>query len=136
MTSPIALVLDQNFGSRVLELAEKMPVWIVSSEANNSAVKRTPGCLDGMAAITTLLIGKGESVNDACLRALYDIDEHHGARSLGVPYDRVLVIGCSPDLITPEVMNDLGFARVRETETGFYVEKQGREAPRAVLSHT
>jgi hypothetical protein len=136
MTSPIALVLDQNFGTRVLELAKQMPVWIVESEENDSAVKQTRSALGGMAHITSLLLGKGESASDACLRALYEIDEHHGPSSLDAPYDRVLVFGCVPHLITSEVMNDLGFARVSKTDSGFYAEKQGQEADPPGLSHT
>ena len=125
MTSPVALVLDPAFGDRLLLLAHQMPVWIVSSEENERAVARARRSLGGAANITTLLTAGDESGDRACLRGLYEIDEHHGPKSSGEPYDKVLVFGCEPDLIAPTVMHELGFERINKLGHGFTAEKQG-----------
>jgi len=128
MTSPVALVLDPAFGDRLLLLAQQMPVWIVSSEENERAVWRARRSLGDAANITTLLADGDEPGDSACLRGLYAIDEHHGPMSSGKPYDQVLVFGCEPDLMAPEVMRELGFERTNKLHHGFSAQKQGQRA--------
>lgn len=128
MTSPIALVLDRHFETRLAGLAQKMPVWIVSSEANNAAVERARSVLGGAASITTLSVAGAESASDICLRALYAIDEHHGDTSTVTPYDSVIVFGGTPDLLTPQAMAELGLSGVVQSDFGFTVEKPRRKA--------
>jgi hypothetical protein len=136
MNSAVALVLDRKFGDRVAGLAQEMPVWIVSSDENNSAVEHVRGLLGGAAEITTLLVAGGETPSDTCLRALYDIDEHHGTTSACTPYERVLVFEAEPALLSPQASEDLGFARVTKTEFGFIIEKERRQSGHAALSHS
>jgi len=119
----IALVLDSDFGERVIALAKKTPVWIISSELNDSAVEKTRLLLHEAVSITTVLVRNAESLGDVCLRALYDIDEHHGVDSTSTPYREVLVFGLSPEVLTPEIINDLGFHSVDKTDFGFKIIK-------------
>lgn len=128
MTSPIALVLDRNFESDLAGLARRMPVWIVSSKENNAAVERARASLGSAANITTLSSAGGETAGDIFLRALYAIDEHHGETSSATPYDRVIVFGGSPDLLTALAIEELGLSSVAESDFGFTFERPRRHA--------
>lgn len=132
MTSPIALVLDRHFEARLAGLSQKMPVWIVSSEDNDAAVELARSAPGSTTSITTLLVGADETPSDACLRALYDIDDHHGEPGSAIPYDRVLVFGGTPDMLTPQAMEELGLSGVTKSDFGFIVEKARRQV---VMSH-
>ncbi|TFW33640.1 hypothetical protein [Massilia horti] len=122
MTSSIALILDPQFGTRVFDLAKDMPVWIVASEQNKRAVEQARAKLGITADITTLSPAK-EDANDTCVRALYDIDEHHGAGSLTGGYQQVRIFGCAPESVTPALMQELGFGRICATGSEFTLEK-------------
>jgi hypothetical protein len=123
MTSHIALVIDPRFGSRLLDLAKLMPVWIVFSEENERAVAHARGVLGDAANITSLRIAENESAAQTCTRGLYEIDEHHGSSSWGPSYDRVIVFGCTPDALTPAVVEDLDLGSVQRSPDGFTIDK-------------
>jgi len=128
----IALVLAPKFEGRVLGLAQQMPVWIVSTGENDAAVERAHSVRGSATNITTLFVGDDETASDVCLRALYAIDDHHGETSSAKPYDRVIVYGGTPDLLTPQAMEELGLSSVVESDFGFIVDKPRRQG---ALSH-
>jgi hypothetical protein len=136
MTSQIALVIDRRFGPALMDLAKRMPVWIVSSEENDRAVGQVRELLGEAANITSLRIGHNESAPETCVRGLYDIDEHHGPLSWGPSYDCVLVFGCTPDALPPDVMNDLDFGAIHRLPDGFAVDKLTPIVDRRVQSPT
>lgn len=123
MNSSVALVLDRHFGAAIEELAEQMPVWVISSKDNNAAVERARSLLKDPSRITSLLTVSGEGERDTLLRALYDIDEHHGRSSTGRPYDQMLVYGAAPELLTPGIMKELGLEGIRVDPGRFCLQK-------------
>jgi hypothetical protein len=123
MTSHIALVIDPRFGTRLLDLAKTMPVWIVFSEENERAVERARKLLGDAANITSLRNADNESAEQTCARGLYEIVEHHGSSSWGPYYDRVIVFGCTPDALTPEVVEDLDLGAIHRSPDGFTIDK-------------
>lgn len=127
MTSAIALVLDQEFGLRLLGLARSMPVWIVSSQANDSAVAHARALLGETADITTISGMVHEPPERTFLRALYAIDEHHGPASSCEPLDEVRVFGASPDFATRDMMNELGFVSLSRRGQEFSIRKRAQE---------
>lgn len=106
-----------------MDLAKTMPVWIVFSEENERAVLRARSLLGAAANITSLLMADNESAAETCARGLYAIDEHHGSSSWGPSYDRVIVFGCTPDALTPAVVEDLDLGAVQRSPDGFTIEK-------------
>jgi hypothetical protein len=136
MTSQIALVIDRGFGPSLLNLARRMPVWIVSSEENDRAVAHVRSQLGKDANITSLRLAHGESDGDICARGLYEIDEHHGPFSSAPSYDRVLVLGCTAHVLDPNVMKDLGLGGVHGTFDGFSVDKLVPQVDQPVPSST
>jgi hypothetical protein len=123
MSHPIALVLDPGFGSDLLQLAQEMPVWVVASEANECAVTQARDRLDHAARVTTVFVRPGEALSDVCMRALYDIDEHHGPQSAGPEYREVRVYGATPNFVAEDVLRELGLSVASGTAHGFSLVK-------------
>lgn len=121
MQNSVALVLYENFSTRLSALAEEMPVWILSSHLNDQAVQAArPHLSQGW--LTTLNGKAGEDPDCLLTRALYAIDEHHGEESQPVPYNTLFVYGTSrqPSL---ELMSELGFKTVSSTGDGYKLVK-------------
>ena len=121
MHTSIALILDGTFGNRIFELAQEMPVWVVSSSINDHAV-HLARMVTGTFPITTISIRQKESPADLLARALYAIDEHHGEVSLMVSYNTIWVYGTS-EKVSETLVSDLGFKSIVYNAAGFKVEK-------------
>ena len=121
MEHPVALVLDQDFSTRLTSLAAQMPVWILSTDLNDLAVQAVrPQCIEGW--VTTLKIKPGEDEESRLARALYAIDEHHGEASQSTPYDTLFVYGTSSQP-SAQIMAELGFKAANATSDGYQVVK-------------
>lgn len=119
-TDVVGLVLDPEFGARVSDLAQQMPVWALSSAVNDRAIEAAR--LAG-GRVTKLLTRAGESSGDLLRRAMCAVDEHHGDESGGVAYRCLLVYGAG-GIPSGELLADLGFTSMTATSYGFMAEKR------------
>jgi hypothetical protein len=103
-----------------------MPVWIISSAQNDAAIGNARRQSNGLVDITTLFKPENEGDAYTLLRALCDIDEHHGAASGNLGYDEVLIFGEVTEVLTPGQMQELGLTRIRPMPGGFVISKPGR----------
>lgn len=117
----VALVLDEHFGTRVLALADRMPVWILSSNENDAAVAviRNSGRL---AEVTVLLQRVDERPVDTLARAVYSIEEHYGDQSATGPFRTLLVYGATAESAS-RLLTELGFGSIVTTVDGFVATK-------------
>lgn len=121
MHNSIALVVDAEFGDRILALAREMPVWAISSNLNDRAAEASRRGLES-AQITTIKVRSGETLSDLITRAIYAIEEHHGTSSQIVPYESLRIYG-SASLPLGGVFAELGFKTVTNTVDALVVEK-------------
>lgn len=117
----VALILEHVFKRDMVAIAREMPVWILSTEANDKLVvlarqKFGPG------RITTVLAKGDESPADLFARALYAIDEHHGDASQAVPFSELYIYG-RIDGIPSELASELNFKSTTTIEGGIVVRK-------------
>jgi len=117
----IAVVLDVNFGERLFQFANGMPVWIVDTSANRAAAEkqwaRTPAAphTDG---VTTFKVDLNLPAQAWLADVLPMVDLHHGGHS-HVPYDALEVIGIEPDQAVRHALAEYGLTEIRENLTGF-----------------
>jgi hypothetical protein len=101
MSSPhrVAIVVDRQFGDRLLPIAERLHVWICHSSVNRAAAeavwKTHAGHLHDLNfGVTIFNCSQNESAEDMVLRNLGTIDEHHGEHSHDPPWSIIEVVGC------------------------------------------
>jgi hypothetical protein len=91
----VAIVFDAAFGSRLFELAARMPVWIVDTPPNLAAVDqwRPHPAQSEAEGVTTFKVDPKETAEAWCADILYMVDLHHGEYSHDPPYSAIEVIG-------------------------------------------
>jgi hypothetical protein len=105
MSRRVAIVFDREFGDRLGELAMRMPIWIVESNANRPAVAAAWNRASEWPHISvTVFRPPGD------LRLLLT--------QIGQP-QRVDVIGMRLKDEVREILTDAGFATFVETSDGF-----------------
>ena len=117
----IALVLDSEYGDKIINLAKTQAVWTISSPTNDAVVLKARETHPGR--ITVLRKRVGEDQAHTFLRAVDNIDEHHGEVSQYPPYKSLAVYGFSIDLAPIDVIKELGFTAFEKTEFGFRATK-------------
>lgn len=123
MDHAVGLILDPEFGDRLLDLSRRMPIWIVGSSLNREATIRARS-VDSATLITTIELKAGESNVDLLSRAAYSIDDHHGHLSQPTsPYRELVVFGATEEALSVTVRSDLGFRAVSGTPFGFIARK-------------
>lgn len=118
----VGLVVDPEFGERISELAQRMPVWVISSPTNDRVIEKIRAATGGDSRVTKLLTRVGESSETLLGRAMCVIDEHHGEESGLAPYRTLLVYGATHSA-SQELASDLGFTSLSATAEGFRAEK-------------
>jgi hypothetical protein len=124
-TQRVAIVVDRNFGERLLSLREVDHAWVIESEANSpivhsfwSRLVRTEptGMPVGMTLFRT---DEAASPQSACLMIADTVDEHHGEWSAAGPWTEIAVVGT---VLTPQLeaqFYQLGAEDFVATEEGF-----------------
>lgn len=118
----VALILDPEFGDQISGIAAEMPIWILSSSRNSSAIQRARQMFPNQ-QITELLPRDAESRADLLARGLLNVDEHLGPDSSSDPYQAVLVYGALSADLSNEVAAQCGFKVIEPNSNGFVARK-------------
>ncbi|HWW83709.1 MAG TPA: hypothetical protein VNZ26_08920 [Vicinamibacterales bacterium] len=118
----VGIVVDAAFGDRLLDLALRMPVWIVDTPANRASAEtywRTNPGRSHTEGVTTFKCELSCAPEEWCAGVLSDIDLHHGQYSHVPPYSVVEVFGSSLTEKLRTAFNGYGFAVFSEHPDGF-----------------
>lgn len=131
----ILVVLDPNYGARLLDLPEGQPAWVLESPANMLAIEerfRAARDTDYLTGISTMFsdYNFGETKEEQFLdHWLGTIDQHHNVDSTDRPYTVLDVVGVpQSQRIRQVLMSQLGFEHCRPTETGFIATRSEENA--------
>ena len=115
----VAIVVDPDFGDRLLLLATEMPVWIADTPANHTCAEsvRSSDASDQM-HVTTFRVSEGDS-SDWCRMILPQVNLHHGEYSQSPPYRAVEVFGAQANANLRRVFSKYGFTISAERSDGF-----------------
>jgi hypothetical protein len=121
----IALVTDDLFGARLLDLARERYVWVVDS-AGNAPWMRRSSAAPSTDPDDPLLLGissfsryPNEGDEDLILRLLEMIDEHHGEFAHDPPWSEIEVFGARQSERIVQAAQFFGVDRIEETAQGF-----------------
>jgi hypothetical protein len=117
----VYVVVDPNFGERLLTLMEGTPIWIVDTPRNSPVVHRLwkDRPHNHLAGITTFQADSSSSPEAILLSELDTIDLHHGPFSADPPYTQLEVYGTG---LSDEIRTELsryGFNKFEATLEGF-----------------
>lgn len=125
----VGLVLDPQFGEKLVSLNSQIHVWIVDTPANQNIIQQiwakhsTPSIERG---ITTFKVLPESSAEERCLGILSSIDLHHGEYSHNPPYSILEVIGLHFKDELKSRFIELGFDRFELTNEGFRAIKSNK----------
>jgi len=116
----VAVVVDPNFGDRLADLAQRMPVWVARTPGNAAAIEQLVRRFrrDG-GSLTSFVVDAGASRGEWCASVLDTVDEHHGPLSRDPPYRSIEVIGTPLSPALRGICEELGFHSFRDTADGF-----------------
>ena len=118
----VAIVLDPDFGSRLHELAARMPVWIVDTPGNRSSIesewtrRRRDGVTRELSVFRTI---DGLSPAEHIAALLRTIESAHGAAAQDPPFATLFVHGVALDAATIAALRAVGDAAPIATADGF-----------------
>jgi hypothetical protein len=99
----VAIVVDPDFGDRVADLLERMPVWIADTEANQGAAARARTAVNHteIGAVTMFTINTDSTPESWCLGILDTVAGHHDRYSHSPGYSVLEIYGAglSPTLL-------------------------------------
>jgi hypothetical protein len=116
----VAVVVDPNFGERIVEMTRECHAWVVRSPVNDAALARLrrEDQDQTSSAGATDFEGSG-SAEDSFLAVLPTVDEHHGFYSHGPTVSILHVIGTQPSEHVRDELAALGFSEIVKDATGF-----------------
>lgn len=115
-TRSIAIVVDEEFGSRLLSLATRTRVWAVDSVPNRRFADRLSEkarALGEATGVTLVRAAEGADGVQTCLDMLYRVEAKHGVYTSNPPYGEIELIGVSE--------HDAGSVRQELERLGFSV---------------
>jgi hypothetical protein len=122
----VYVVVDREFGEKLAELDQGVPVWMVATPTNKAVAERfwkdhpNESHLTG---VTTFDDVASLSSENLFLSHLDAIELHHGSYSADPPYTVLEIVGAQ---LTPKAKYELaeyGFNEIHITSTGFKVSR-------------
>ena len=115
----ITMVFDPNFGEKLLELAKKECVWIVSSPSNDAAVDLYCEWTKGEECTDPLISGVTVFQQIQISRDLLDsVFEHHGEFAHDPPMSKLRIIGLELEDSLSEMLREYGFTIKKDGSMG------------------
>lgn len=119
----VILIMDPHFGNAIENIVKLMPVWIIDSPVNRSAVEHVRKYNPNHYLLSLLLYFSDENVIETFRRALNAIEDHHGSSSQVLAYESLRVIGIPLEPAISIVLNNYGFSQIAVETDGFIAKK-------------
>lgn len=120
----MAIVLDPNYGERVIELARECHVWLVRSASNDAAAATVWQDATGYSleeGITTF--SPAETPQASFVVALELVEDHHGEYEHDPPLSVLEVIGLEPSAAVVDDLDRYEFSHIEPSENGFVARR-------------
>lgn len=115
--TPVAIVVDPDYGDRIIHLESEMPVWAVKSPVNSAAWDPKTSRHSNSALFS---VGNTAARAENLTGVLVDIDEHFGPDSNPQhPYLGIYVVGVALSPALEQRLQSAGFRNFRQARDGF-----------------
>jgi hypothetical protein len=112
------IVVDPDFGERLLALANQMPVWMADTPANHACLESLSSVQGSALNVTTFLVA-GDDVTRWCRGILVQVDLHHGEYPQTPAYSAVEVFGTAATAALRDAFSAYGFTILSDRTDGF-----------------
>jgi hypothetical protein len=121
----VVMVLDSEYGDRVVDLAMYQAVWIIGSDVNRAAVKRIHAT-GGMIASSVTMWSSPDvpSTQEEWESKIGDIERHHGEFSQSPPVSIIVVVGLSVSDEAKVAFKEFDYSEIEITSLGFRAYKK------------
>ena len=124
----MAIVVDPEFGDRLLKITNFQHVWVLDSTTNSRSVQTYWRFIKNtdsedqrslLAEITTFASSSNESLEEICATLATDVDDHHGEFASDVIWSEIEVFGTTISPLLKGKYSSIGALNFENTETGF-----------------
>ena len=122
----VGIVVDAEFGDRVLPLLTRLPVWLADTPLNRTTAENVwrngpvPDHTE-IGALTLFTVDASEPPESWCRRVLVDVDLHHGPLSHDPGYAGLEVFGASLIPSLGAALTEYGLTTMSAFAGGFRV---------------
>jgi hypothetical protein len=120
----VGVVVDADFGDRLLNLATRMPVWVAATPPNRAAAERVRATLPD-SDVTTFTVDPAGTPDAWCIAELETIELHHGEHSEKPAYSVLETFGGEG---TPALIRELcalGFGGIAWVSKRIHARRTG-----------
>jgi hypothetical protein len=122
----VGLVVDREFGDRMVDLARSFHLWVVESPTNSGVVRRIWNAEarshddDALGSgVTSFEASESESPEEMSVRISGDLDEHHGEFAHDPPWSEIEVYGATLTESVKQAFRAIGATVFERTRDGF-----------------
>jgi hypothetical protein len=118
----VLVILDREFGNRLLDLPPGVPVWIIDTAPNRAAAERAWALRpdeNHLTGVTTFKASKDCTPEETLLAEIDTIDLHHGSYSARHAYTVLEVFGTPLTVRLRAELANFGFQEFQNTSRGF-----------------
>ncbi len=115
----VAIVVDPNFGDRLLPLANQMSVWIADTPTNRASAESVWSQPRSTELNVTTFRVAGDDASKWCCAILPQVALHHGNYSQSPGYDSLEVFGTGVNSDLRDAFSSYGFTISSESPDGF-----------------
>ena len=124
----VALVVDPAFGDKLVDLADRLHVWVIDTPANRTAAELArKGSREHSLerGITTFRADAARPPEEIVVASFSDIELHHGEYSHDPPWSVLEVYGTAVTEAISAALEKFGFAVAEAHEDGFRAVRVG-----------
>ena len=127
----IAIVLDKEFGGKLIELSKRMHVWVCDTPINLKVVNeiRSNKEFSIESGVTTFKIPEADSPEDIFVKIIDTVDLHHGELSHDPPWSVLEAYGTKLSSTIEAKLQMFGKGRVEQTTNGFIFYRGSESHP-------
>lgn len=131
MSYAVAVVVDRDFGERLLRLAQRVHVWVCATPPNRRFAEEYWQAVPESSlerGVTAFDVSESDSPEEMLLGVLPNVERHHGEHSHTPPWETLEVFGVAATPAIREALGGFGVGDYVATPDGFRCKRFVEEA--------
>jgi hypothetical protein len=124
----VAMVLDREFGNKLVALSRKIHAWVCDSPTNLKVVNKIRKDIKEFSmesGVTNFKVSKDDSAEDMFMNLIDAVDLHHGKFSHSPPWSILEVYGLRLSPVVEAKLHEFGPGKFEKMTNGFIFYREG-----------